>query len=123
MNIAPLIDVVFLLLLFFIVASTLDINEIRATIQLPQTDEQMFRENRTPITLYLDKNGLIYVGKKNISWEILPDYLKEEYKDLSKSIIEVYADKEVHFEYIARIMVMGSRLEIDKIDFLLKQKY
>lgn len=121
-NIAPLIDVVFLLLLFFMVVSTLDTDKIRATIQLPQADKQINRINEDAITLYLDKEGMIYVGNEYVSWDILQDYLKAKDNDFSKGI-EVYADKEVDFEYIARIMVMGSRLEIDKIYFFLKHEY
>ncbi|MDD3656116.1 MAG: biopolymer transporter ExbD [Atribacterota bacterium] len=121
-NIAPLIDVVFLLLLFFMLASTLDTNEIRATIQLPQAEGEISREKDKSIALYLDKNGMIYVGKNNIPWDILPYYLKEKYKDFSDGI-EVYADKEVDFEYIAKMMVVGTRLEIDIISFLLEHEY
>ncbi|MDD4895231.1 MAG: biopolymer transporter ExbD [Atribacterota bacterium] len=121
-NIAPLIDVVFLLLLFFMLASTLDTNEIRATIQLPQAEGEISREKDKSIALYLDKNGMIYVGKNNIPWDILPYYLKEKYKDFSDGI-EVYAGKEVDFEYIAKMMVVGTRLEIDIISFLLEHEY
>lgn len=121
-NIAPLIDVVFLLLLFFMLASTLDTNEIRVTIQLPQAEGEISREKDKSIALYLDKNGMIYVGKNNIPWDILPYYLKEKYKDFSDGI-EVYADKEVDFEYIAKMMVVGTRLEIDIISFLLEHEY
>jgi len=118
-NIAPLIDVVFLLLLFFMLASTLDTNEIRATIQLPQAEGQISREKDKSIALYLDKNGMIYVGKEHISWDVLPSYLKENIGGFhdSHDSIEVYADKEVDFDYVARIMVMGGKLEIEKINF------
>jgi biopolymer transport protein ExbD len=124
-NIAPLIDVVFLLLLFFMLASTLDTNEIRATIQLPQAEGQISREKDKSIALYLDKNGMIYVGKEHISWDVLPSYLKENIGGFhdSHDSIEVYADKEVDFDYVARIMVMGGKLEIEKINFLLKHEY
>ena len=38
MNLAPMIDIVFLLLIFFMVASTLNMNEVQTTIQLPGTN-------------------------------------------------------------------------------------
>ncbi len=123
-NIASFVDIIFLLLLFFIVASTLDTNEIKATIQLPQSDELLNNEIgiKNSIILFLDKNGMVCTEKGGISWDVLPSYLKENIEGFHDSI-EVYADKEVNFDYIARIMVIGSKLEIDKINFLLKYEY
>ena len=121
-NIASLVDIIFLLLLFFIVASTLDTNEIKATIQLPQSDELLNNEIKNSIILFLDKNGMVCTEKEDISWDVLPSYLKENIEGFHNSI-EVYADKEVNFDYIARIMVIGSKLEIDKINFLLKYEH
>ena len=117
MNMAPLIDVVFLLLIFFMVASTLNANEVRATIQLPQVDMETSIEKNV-VTLYLDKTGTIYIGNENISWDILQEYIKERHDDYSESV-EVYADKEVHFEYIARLMAIANRASLEQIYFLL----
>jgi biopolymer transport protein ExbD len=122
-NIAPLVDIIFLLLLFFMLASTLDKNEIRATIQLPLAEEgQTSGEKDKSIVLCLDKNGMVYAGKSHISWDILPYYLKENYKDFSDGI-KVYADKEVDFEYIVKMMAVGTRLGIDTVSFLLEHEY
>jgi len=117
MNMAPLIDIVFLLLIFFMVASTLEINEVRATIQLPQVDMETSVEKNVVI-LYLDKAGLIYVGDKSIAWDMLQDYFQTMYSDFPAGI-EVYADKEVHFEYIARLMASANRAKIEQISFRL----
>lgn len=124
-NIASLVDIIFLLLLFFIVASTLDTNEIKATIRLPQSDELLNRETKDSVILFLDKNGMVYTEKEQIPWDELPSYLKENIRGFhgSHDSIEVYADKEVDFDYVARIMVMGGKLEIEKINFLLKHEY
>ncbi len=118
MNMAPLIDMVFLLLIFFMVASTLDIDEVQATIQLPQVDMKTSVE-KDVVTLYLDQAGMIYVGNKNILWDELQDYLKEKHSNFSAGI-EVYADKEVDFEYIARLMAAVNKAKIPQIIFLLE---
>lgn len=117
-NLAPLIDVVFLLLIFFMVASTLHTNEIQATIQLPQVDMQTETE-RHPMILYLDKSGRVSIDNDFISWDRLPGYLKEKPKEKLEGI-EVYADKEVHFEYITRVMAVASKVKIEKIIFCLE---
>ena len=120
-NMAPLIDIVFLLLLFFMVASTLDSDEIKTTIQVPHVDGQSVIWDKDTITLYLDKNGMIYSEKEHIPWEQLQDHLQDTQKNFSKDF-DIYADKEVDFEYIARFLITGDKLGIDKINFILKQE-
>jgi len=118
-NFTPLIDIVFLLLLFFMLASTLDNDITKATIQLPQSGAQISKTKDSPLTLYLDKNGIISIDKEVVPWDILHEYLKEKNNGFSSGI-NVYADKEVAFDYIARIIVIGNLLKMDKIDFLLE---
>ena len=118
MNLAPLIDVVFLLLIFFMVASTLNTDEVRATIQLPQVDMQTESE-KFSLTLYLDKTGMISTENEAISWDNLQGYLTNQFKEKLEGI-EVYADREADFEYIARVMAVASKAKIERINFFLK---
>lgn len=119
MNLAPLIDVVFLLLIFFMVASTLNTDEVRATIQLPQVDMQTESE-KFSLTLYLDKTGMISTENKAINWDNLQGYLTNQFKEKLDGI-EVYVDREADFEYIARVMAVASKAKIERINFLLKR--
>jgi biopolymer transport protein ExbD len=118
MNLAPLIDVVFLLLIFFMVASTLNTNKVRATIQLPKVNMQTESDNNF-LTLYLDKTGIISTENESIDWDNLQDYLRNQPQEKLEGI-EVYADHEVDFEYIARVMAVANRINIEQIIFLLE---
>lgn len=118
MNLAPLIDVVFLLLIFFMVASTLNTNKVRATIQLPKVNMQTESDNNS-LTLYLDKAGIISTENESIDWDNLQDYLRNQPQKKLEGI-EVYADREVDFEYIARVMAIANRINIEQIIFLLE---
>jgi biopolymer transport protein ExbD len=120
-NLAPLIDVIFLLLIFFMVASTLDDNQTRATIRLPEANLKSEIE-KFSVILYLDKTGQIFLDNKMISWDEIYNYFYEQEKDNFGEGIEVYADKEVHFEYIAAVMELAGDLNIDKVNFILKSK-
>ncbi|HNR65557.1 MAG TPA: hypothetical protein PKJ95_04610, partial [Atribacterota bacterium] len=57
-----------------------------------------------------------------LSWDYLSSYLKENNVG-TDGVIDVYADKEVDFDYVARIIVVGSELGIEKINFLLQREY
>jgi len=120
-NIASMVDVVFLLLIFFLVASTFKTNtdEIRATISLPQVDLKLEEVEKHTIILYLDKTGKVNVQDQFIPWDRLEDYLREETKEKLDGI-EVYADKEVDFEYVARIIAVAGKLNIEQINFYLE---
>ena len=120
-NLAPLIDVIFLLLIFFMVASTLDDSQTRATIRIPEVSLESETE-KFPVILYLDKTGKIFLNNKLISWDKIYHYFYEQDKDKFDKGIEVYADKEVPFEYIAGIMELAGDLNIDKVNFILKSK-
>lgn len=117
-DMAPLIDVVFLLLIFFMVASSLNTNEVRATIQLPQSELQS-ELRRSSLTFYLDKTGKLTIDEHFIPWEGFSGYLKALSEENPQSI-EVYADKEVNFEFIAKIIEVANQLNIDQVDFCLK---
>ena len=116
-NIASLVDIIFLLLLF-IVASTLDTGIIRATIKLPNSGELSNIEKIDTFALFLDREGAIYTEKEHLPWDYLSSYLRENIVDTDGGI-DVYADKEVDFDYVAKIIVAGSELGIEKINFLL----
>lgn len=55
-NLTPLIDVVFLLLIFFMVTTTFT-RETQLQIDLPQSQSQMAAEEIIPIEILVDRNG------------------------------------------------------------------
>lgn len=62
----------------------------------------------------------IFLDNKLISWDKIYNYFYEQDKDKFDKGIGVYADKEVHFEYIAGVMELAGDLDID--NFFLKSK-
>jgi biopolymer transport protein ExbD len=118
MNLAPLIDVVFLLLIFFMVASTLNMNEVQATIQLPGTNTIKGKSIKETV-LYITKEGQVFLEEKKIEWEQLPDSLHECMLENETREITVYADKEVDFQHIVNMLDLANKLKIKEIQFSL----
>jgi biopolymer transport protein ExbD len=118
MNLAPLIDIVFLLLIFFMVASTLNMNEVQATIQLPGTNTVEGKSIKE-IVLYITKEGQVFLEKKKIGWEQLPDILYECLTENETKEVTVYADREADFQYIVNMLDLANQLKIDHIQFSL----
>jgi biopolymer transport protein ExbD len=140
MNLAPMIDIVFLLLIFFVVASTLNINEVQATIQLPGTNTvegksikeivlqatiQLPGTNTVEgksikeIVLYITKEGQVFLEKEKIGWEQLPDILYECITENKTKKVTIYADRETDFQYIVDMLDLANQLKINQIQFSL----
>lgn len=118
MNLAPMIDIVFLLLIFFMVASTLNMNEVQTTIQLPGTNTVEGKSIKE-IVLYITKEGQVFLEKKKIGWEQLPDILYECLTENETKEVTVYADREADFQYIVNMLDLANQLKIDHIQFSL----
>lgn len=79
----PLINVVFLLLIFFLLAGTMGPSE-PVDVSLP-TGSFDDKNTRQPAVLYLEKDGFVWLGKKMVPPELsgllVRDFLKEEGTD------------------------------------------
>lgn len=120
-NLAPMIDVVFLLLIFFIVASTLNMNEVETTINLPDT-KVVKKHRNSEIIISVTNKGEIYVGEKKISLSKLQEFLllKINKNSQNNSNISIYADKGVTFQKVISVMDVVKKLEVDNLSFVLR---
>ena len=73
-NLAPLIDVVFLLLIFFMVTTTFR-DEVGIKVQLPQAESPAAAESRA-LTLVIDASGAFYVNDRQVA-DTHPDTLRQ----------------------------------------------
>lgn len=99
-NIAPLVDVVFLLLLFFMLTSNL-IKENSIKVRLPQskTAEVLSKEVNT---IYITKDGDVYFMDRRVDLENLKEVLENSVKD--KSLINIKADRETDVGVVINVI-------------------
>ncbi|ADO77086.1 ExbD/TolR family protein [Halanaerobium praevalens] len=120
LNLAPMIDIVFLLLIFFLVSSTLQGEESLYKITVPNSNlGQSAAEQR--ISVFLDKNNKIYFQEK--------EYKKEQIKQLFAVIpaakdnkIKIYADQKSNFEAIVFLIEEFKERDYKNISFALREK-
>jgi biopolymer transport protein ExbD len=65
LNLTPLIDVVFLLLIFFMVSTTFN-KEAELNIELPEASAEKKKELQQPIEITINAQGQYYVNKKEV---------------------------------------------------------
>ena len=123
-EIAPLIDMVFLLLIFFIVTSTM---ERQSTIDLPRTEYGMAVSERNATTISIEGKGAeirVYLGD-NLGGDPLPDLTQPQETAIARAVeaawlegktsLVIKADREVHTGEIARI-IRAATQAVDVLD-------
>lgn len=101
-NLTPLIDIVFLLLVFFMLTSHF-VREQAIPIDLPGTDSGEEMVNDGPLELSLDKMGHVYAGEEMIPPHQLEPYLREALGKRQDKYIRLRGD---------RIATLGNAIEL-----------
>jgi biopolymer transport protein ExbD len=65
-NLTPLIDVVFLLLIFFMVSTTFDTTS-QLKINLPEASENRVSKAANPVNLMIDARGRFFINSRELS--------------------------------------------------------
>lgn len=113
-SMASMTDVIFLLLIFFMVTSTF-VFPTALELNLPESSKQTALKPSTRI--YIDKEGAIYVSAGEsepaaMSLEALPGFLQQQ-QSLSaaagEDYIAVYADEEVTYGTLVAVLDLGAR--------------
>ena len=112
-SIAPLIDIVFLLLIFFMLTSHFDIIS-GIDIKLPDISERGSDQSVDTMTVSLDKTGNCYLQKKKVTLKDLYLQLKELSKEKKISLI-LNADRDVTHGHVVRIMDLAKKAGINSI--------
>ncbi len=114
LSLTPLIDVVFLLLIFFLVTSEFEDEERRIDIVLPSASSAtpMTRKPRE-IVIDVDAEGQIYLRGKAVQWEELERLLTAAVADnpANQSAI-IRADASTSFQPVVSVMDICNRTGI-----------
>lgn len=103
LELTPLIDVVFLLLIFFMVSTTfVDINT-GINITLPESAVKELPEERE-IIVSITKENNIYINRRRVSNENFETELSKKLKELKKYNVIIKADKGLNYGIIVDIM-------------------
>ena len=98
----PLINVVFLLLIFFLLAGTLgESDEIGVNLPSGTIDDPSPPQR---VTLYVESDGFVWVGDQVMEPALAGFMLKEFMKDKDKSRVSIKADEAAPAESVLTLM-------------------
>ena len=101
-NMSSMTDIVFLLLIFFMIASTLAKNLNTIDIKLPKAEGKT--ENRNTVAVTINNNNKFYINSASISKSLFKSKLLEEVNLNKIPSIILRAEKNVDIEQVVYVM-------------------
>ena len=105
-NMASMTDIVFLLLIFFMIASTL-VTTNAIDIILPKASGKT--ENKKSIAVSIKKDLTYYIDQRRVGESILENELITTLSDQEKPTIVLRAEKSVPVENVVKVMDIANR--------------
>ena len=118
-NLTPLIDVVFLLLIFFMV-STSFVKESQIKLSLPEASDEVQELPADTIEVAVDKNGVWFVNGHALadrSDAALSAALAEVSREQGEPVLVISADRNTPHQDVIDIMDVARRLGLSRITF------
>ncbi|MEJ2726356.1 MAG: biopolymer transporter ExbD [Deltaproteobacteria bacterium] len=114
LGIAPLIDIVFLLLIFFMVTSHFDVAS-GVRIRLPQVAKMIYDQHENKITVVIDKSGQAYLEGKKTDMKALGERLVALVQEKELYQLVLQADKDVRHGVVVEVMDIAKRAGVRSI--------
>ncbi|QDU34869.1 biopolymer transport protein ExbD [Poriferisphaera corsica] len=114
---AGMVDILFLLLIFFMTASTLRDQELQMQIALPGSENSQLTANldamQTSITV--DKFNNIFLGQRQVTMPELRDVLSQLAKDYPNETLVIRGDRESSYGTAIEIIDLAQALGINDV--------
>ncbi len=123
LNLTPLIDVVFLLLIFFMVSTTFD-RESELSIELPEASGKVAPSEQFKIEISIDSQGRYFVNEKRVKDKkliTLKRAIKLTLGDNKEPKLIISADRKTPHEAVVRAMDAARQLGLTHLTFATRQ--
>lgn len=102
-DLTPMVDVVFLLLIFFMISTTF-VESPGISIKLPESSSQKIDREPKEIKIYLSKEGDIYHGDQKISLSDYKTLLAKHQSEAESTTVLLLADQESRHGKVVTLM-------------------
>jgi biopolymer transport protein ExbD len=117
-NMTPMIDVVFLLIIFFLVSNHLVQQENRVQLNLPKAGSGDQDDQRESLTVNILADGRWQTGGINVNETELSNVLRRRAASASGSVqLRIRMDREVPYERLEPVLGVATQLGIGDVAF------
>ena len=115
LDMTPLVDVVFLLLIFFMLSTSLSVNP-GIKIDLPKSSAEQVKKKKTTLRVAIEAGGRIYLEGKKLSLT----QLRERFMVVGKqhgddALVVIEADKKVFHGLVVKVMDAAKSSGLNKL--------
>jgi biopolymer transport protein ExbD len=112
-DLTPMVDVVFLLLIFFMISTTF-VEAPGIAIKLPQSSSQHRKQEPKEVKVYLSREGTIFLGEEQVEKDELRRRLKSYRNPAGMTFLLLADEKALHGKVVA-LMDMAKESGFEKL--------
>jgi len=116
-NITNLVDVMMVLLIVFML--TAPFLQAGVRLSLPKAEAKVIEE-REGVTISIDKEGMIFIGKEQVKWEDFASKLRKAL-ETDESRVFLRADKDARYGSVMRVIARVKMLGIEDLGLIAEQ--
>ncbi len=120
-NIIPMIDVIFFLLVFFMLFTSFRSNPSGIDLQLPKAVTVTEQENNN-FVIDIDKSGKLFFEGDQININEIKGLASKKFKQNKQIVAIINADKEAKYKYIVNVMDNLRQVGIYKLALAAEKK-
>ena len=119
--IIPMIDIIFFLLVFFMMNSLQTVAQKALAVQLPQA-QSASAPAQLPIIMTLDEEGHITIDNKPVSIQESSDIMKQHMQENANAAVVLQADKRTAHGQVVVVMDMLKQAGVKRLSIAAEQK-
>jgi len=120
MEMTSMIDVVFLLLIFFMVSTSFVNFSRRMDISLPKSKASIQAKKKKVFTIEMGIEGHVSLNGRTIALQDLEKALSEKSRGVAKKSLIIKADKGLAYGKVVKVMGISKALHIDDISIAVR---
>ncbi len=120
-DLTPMVDVVFLLLIFFMISTTF-VETPGLTINLPKSSSQQVKEKAREVRVYLRADGTIFLDRQPVELSYLVEQLQSYGERAADTTFLLMADKEARHGKVVQLMDIAKNAGFTKLAIATEKK-
>ena len=105
MEVTPLIDILFTLIIFFLATSTFQEEENPEDINLPDSTNRPLSKQEKFLVINIDKDGRFRLGSSSVKFDVLKQALEREHKANPQIKVKIRGDHDALHGNVSKVLL------------------